>query len=169
MFETRVLGVDPGVASLGLAVVLGNGRAAGLVWSGTVRTSPGGQDAERLRRICEAIRETIAAHDPAAVAIERLAWNRNQVSAIAVARATGAIMVAAAESGLPVAEYGPNEVKIAVTGMGNADKEQVRRALAKVHGLKAVPDQADAADAVAVALTHLVGSRIGRLAPAGSA
>ena len=169
MFETRVLGVDPGVASLGLAVVHGNGRAADLVWAGTVRTSAGEQDAERLRSICDGVREAIAAHRPAAVAIERLAWNRNQVSAIAVARATGAVMVAAAEAGLIVAEYGPNEVKIAVTGMGNADKEQVRLALARVHGLKAVPTQADAADAVAVALTHLVGARIGRLARAGSA
>jgi crossover junction endodeoxyribonuclease RuvC len=168
MFETRVLGVDPGVASLGIAVVHGNGRSASLIWSDTLRTEAGGQDADRLRRVCEGIREAIAAHAPAAVAIERLAWNRNQVSAIAVARATGAVMVAAAEAGLPVTEYGPNEVKIAVTGMGNADKEQVRRALTKVHGLSTVPDQADAADAVAVALTHLVGSRMGRLARTGS-
>ena len=77
-------------------------------------------------------------------------------------------MVVAAEAGLPVAEYGPNEVKIAVTGMGNADKEQVRRALVRVHGLKDVPDQADAADAVAVALTHMVGSRMRGLARSGS-
>ena len=61
------------------------------------------------------------------------------MSALTVAQATGAIMVVAAEAGLPVAEYGPNEVKIAVTGMGNADKEQVRRALVRVHGLKDVP------------------------------
>ena len=100
--------------------------------------------------------------------LERLAWNRNHVSALTVARATGAIMVVAAEAGLPVAEYGPNEVKIAVTGMGNADKEQVRRALVRVHGLKDVPDQADAADAVAVALTHMVGSRMRGLARSGS-
>jgi crossover junction endodeoxyribonuclease RuvC len=168
MFETRVLGVDPGVACLGLAVVDGTRRSASLVWSATVRTPPGGDDAERLRLICDGTREAIEAHAPAAVAIERLAWNRNQVSAIAVARATGAIMVAAAEAGVPVTEYGPNEVKIAVTGMGNADKEQVRRALATVHRLHAVPAQADAADAVAVALTHLVGARMRRLARTGS-
>ena len=169
MLQTRVLGVDPGVASLGLAVVEGNGRSASLLWSQTVRTPPDSQDAERLRRICDGMREAIAAHAPASVALERLAWNRNQVSAIAVARATGAIMVAAAEAGVPVTEYGPNEVKIAVTGMGNADKEQVRRALVKVHGLRDVPAQADAADAVAVALTHLVGSKMRRLARTGSA
>jgi crossover junction endodeoxyribonuclease RuvC len=168
MFETRVLGVDPGVARLGLAVVDGNGRRADLVWSEAVRTEAGGEDSERLRLICEAMRNAITAHAPSSVALERLAWNRNQVSAIAVARATGAIMVAAAEAGLSVAEYGPNEVKIAVTGMGNADKAQVRRALEKVHGLRAVPAQADAADAVAVALTHLVGSRMRGLARAGS-
>jgi crossover junction endodeoxyribonuclease RuvC len=112
------------------------------------------------------MRDAIAVHSPSSVALERLAWNRNQVSAIAVARATGAIMVAAAEAGLAVAEYGPNEVKMAVTGMGNADKGQVRRALERVHGLRGVPTQADAADAVAVALTHLVGSRMRGLARA---
>jgi crossover junction endodeoxyribonuclease RuvC len=168
MFETRVLGVDPGVARLGLAVVEGSARRAALVWAGDVRTEAGGEDAARLRRVCDAMREAIATHRPAAVALERLAWNRNQVSALAVARATGAIMVAAAEAGLSVAEYGPNEVKMAVTGMGNADKEQVRRALTRVHGLTEVPTQADAADAVAVALTHLVGARLGRLARAAA-
>jgi crossover junction endodeoxyribonuclease RuvC len=166
MFERRVLGVDPGVARLGLAVVDGTGRTADLVWAGAIRTEARGEDAERLRVICDAMREAIAVHSPSSVALERLAWNRNQVSAIAVARATGAIMVAAAEAGLAVAEYGPNEVKMAVTGMGNADKGQVRRALERVHGLRAVPTQADAADAVAVALTHLVGSRMRGLARA---
>jgi crossover junction endodeoxyribonuclease RuvC len=168
MFETRVLGVDPGVARLGLAVVEGTARRAALVWAGDVRTEAGAEDALRLRRLWEGMREAIATYRPTAVALERLAWNRNQVSALAVARATGAIMVAAAEAGLPVAEYGPNEVKIAVTGMGNADKQQVRRALATVHGLEA-PSQADAADAVAVALTHLVGSSMRRLARAAEA
>jgi crossover junction endodeoxyribonuclease RuvC len=168
MFEERVLGVDPGVARVGLAVVEGGRRTADLVWAGTVRTESGGEEAERLRLVVAAVRAAIGEYAPSAVALERLAWNRNQVSAIAVARATGAIMVAAAEAGLSVAEYGPNEVKMAVTGMGNADKGQVRRALEKVHGLRAVPAQADAADAVAVALTHLVGSRMRGLARAVS-
>jgi crossover junction endodeoxyribonuclease RuvC len=65
-------------------------------------------------------------------------------------------MLVAAEAGLPVHEYAPNEVKQAVTGAGNADKRQVQLALARVHGLAGVPTQADAADAVAVALTHLL-------------
>jgi crossover junction endodeoxyribonuclease RuvC len=168
MFERRVLGVDPGIAQLGLAVVDGDGRSAELVWAETVSTDPASEESERLRGLCLAMREAISAHRPTAVAFERLAWNRNQVSAIAVARATGAMMVVAAEAELPVAEYGPNEVKMAVTGMGNADKEQVRRALVRVHGLRRVPTQADAADAVAVALTHVMGARMRGLARQGS-
>jgi crossover junction endodeoxyribonuclease RuvC len=168
MFERRVLGVDPGVARLGLAVVDGGGRTSDLIWAGAVDTPAGAEESERLLRLCEAVREAISTHRPGSVAVERVAWNRNHVSALTVARATGAIMVVAADAGLSVAEYGPNEVKIAVTGMGNADKAQVRRALEKVHGLASVPTQADAADAVAVALTHLVGARMRDLARSGS-
>jgi crossover junction endodeoxyribonuclease RuvC len=69
-------------------------------------------------------------------------------------------MIVAAEAGLAVEEYGPTEVKIAVTGAGNADKRQVRLALARVHGLRDIPVQSDAADAAAVALTHLLGARM---------
>ena len=168
MFEKRVLGVDPGLARLGLAIVDGNGRKADLIWAGAVDTVAGSEESERLRLLCVAVREAISIHRPASVAVERVAWNKNHVSALMVARATGAIMVVAADAGLAVTEYGPNEVKIAVTGMGNADKQQVRRALVKVHGLKEVPVQADAADAVAVALTHLVGARMRDLARLGS-
>jgi len=168
MFERRVLGVDPGLARLGLAVVQGTGRKAELIWAGAVATAIGSQESERLRHLALAVREAISVHRPASMAVERVAWNKNHVSALTVARATGAIMVVAADAGLPVTEYGPNEVKIAVTGMGNADKQQVRRALVKVHGLKQVPVQADAADAVAVALTHLVGARMRDLARSGS-
>ena len=77
-----------------------------------------------------------------------------------MARATGAVMVVADRAGLAVEEYGPNEVKIAITGAGNADKHQVRDALVRIHGLRDCPVQADAVDAVAIALTHLMGSRM---------
>jgi crossover junction endodeoxyribonuclease RuvC len=168
MFERRVLGVDPGLARLGLAVVDGVGRKADLIWAGAVETAAGSEESKRLRQLCVAVREAIATHRPSWMAVERVSWNKNHVSALTVARATGAIMVVAADAGLSVTEYGPNEVKIAVTGMGNADKAQVRRALVKVHGLQDVPSQADAADAVAVALTHLVGARMRALVRSGS-
>ena len=168
MFDACVLGVDPGVAKVGLAVVRGHDRTAELVWAGTVRTSADTPEAGRLRLVAEAVRAAIAEHRPAAVSIERVAWNRNQVSALQVARATGAVMVVAAEAGLPVEEYGPNEVKIAITGAGNAGKREVQSALVRLHGLRGVPSQPDAADAVAVALTHLVGARMRALSRVGA-
>ena len=91
-------------------------------------------------------------------------WGRNAGSAMDVARASGAVMVAAAEAGVPVQEYAPLEVKMAVTGVGNASKEQVRRGLGLLLGPAAVPDDPDAADAVAAALCHLQQSRLRTLA-----
>ncbi len=158
MFDSSVLGVDPGVARCGLAVLARRGSSTRLVWADTVRTPSGMAESERLRRLADAMREVIVVHEPSAVALERVAFNRNTVSALTVARATGAVMVVAAEAGLDVAEYSPSEVKSAVTGLGNADKGQVRDALIRVHGLEGVPDQPDAADAVAVAVTHMAGA-----------
>jgi crossover junction endodeoxyribonuclease RuvC len=159
MFDTCVLGVDPGVARLGLAVVARSGRAPSLLWADVVTTSSETSGSERLAAIAAAVRAAIAAHAPVALALERVSFNGNQVSAMHVARATGAVMVVAAEAGVSVDEYSPTEVKLAVTGSGTAGKDQVRTALERVHGLSGVPSNADAADAVAVALTHLTSVR----------
>lgn len=167
MFDTCVLGVDPGIARLGLAVVATERRKPVLRWADVVRTPSDQDEPERLLTLVVAVREAVAAHVPTCMALERVAFNRNQVSALTVARATGAIAVVAAEAGLPVAEYSPTQIKDAVTGAGNADKAQVHRALVNVHGLRRVPAQPDAADAVAVALTHLSGSRLRDAAAAG--
>jgi crossover junction endodeoxyribonuclease RuvC len=160
MFDSCVLGVDPGVARLGLAAVVRDGRRPVLIWADTVVTGSDTPEAERLMALAAAVRGAIADHRPASLAVERVAFNRNQVSALGVARATGAVMVVAAESGLGVDEYSPTEVKDAVTGIGNADKRQVRDALERVHGFRDLPAQPDAVDAAAVALTHLVASRL---------
>jgi crossover junction endodeoxyribonuclease RuvC len=159
MFDAPVLGVDPGLACLGLAVVAARGGTPRLLWSGTVRTPSGLPEAARLHAISLAVTAAIAEHRPRWLAVERVAWNVNKRSAMSVARATGVVMQSAAASGVAVEEYGALEVKNAVAGTGGAGKAQMRRALARVHGLHNVPEQADAADAVAVALTHLVRSR----------
>jgi crossover junction endodeoxyribonuclease RuvC len=160
MFDSCVLGVDPGVAKLGLAAVSRDGRKPALIWSETVTTAPDVPEAERLHTLARAVRAAIADHRPVSVAVERVAFNRNQVSALSVAHATGVVMVVAAEAGIAVEEYSPTEVKDAVTGMGNADKRQVRDALERVHGFRDLPSTPDAVDAAAVALTHLVTSRL---------
>jgi crossover junction endodeoxyribonuclease RuvC len=159
MFDVCVLGIDPGVARLGLAIVARRDRKPVIVWTGTVETSADTSDSIRLHTISVAVGAAIAEHGPVSIALERVAWNVNKASAMAVARATGVVMAAAAEAGIPVEEYGSLEVKNAITGSGSADKAQIRTALARVHGLADVPTQPDAADAVAIAVTHLVRSR----------
>jgi crossover junction endodeoxyribonuclease RuvC len=159
VFDPCVVGIDPGIARIGIAAVARRGRAAELVWAGAFHTQPG-DEPSRLRAVADAVRSALAEHRPASVAVERVAWNRNASSAMAVARATGVILLTSAEAGLPVEEYGPLEVKMAITGSGTADKGQVQDALTRVHGLRDVPDQPDAADAVAVALCHLTRSRL---------
>jgi crossover junction endodeoxyribonuclease RuvC len=165
MFERVILGVDPGTSAVGIAVVAApSGSARPEVrFATTFRTAADGAAADRLRRIAGAVRDAIAEHHPQAVAIERLMWNKNVVSAMEVARASGAIMAAAAEAGLTVDEYGPTQVKMAVTGVGNASKEQVRRGLGLLLGPANVPPQPDAADAVAVAYCHLQLAKMQRL------
>ena len=157
MFES-VLGIDPGVASLGLAVLTREGTSCRIAWWEHVTTPADLAEPERLRRVAEAVRTAIATHAPSAVAMERVMWNRNVSSGMQVARASGVILLAASEAGLAVEEYGPLEVKMAATGSGNAPKDQVRRALAR-YGIGDVPRQPDAADAVAIAFCHLQGSR----------
>jgi crossover junction endodeoxyribonuclease RuvC len=169
MFDSCVLGVDPGVARLGLAVVARDGRKPMLIWANLVTTDADLPEARRLEALASAVRAAISTHRPASIAIERVAFNRNQVSALNVARATGVAMLMAAEAGLEVDEYSPTEVKSAVTGMGNADKQQVRLALERVHGFRGLPSNLDAVDAAAVALTHLVGVRLRTAARAGTA
>ena len=160
MFERIVLGVDPGMASTGLATVGGGRRGSTVIRAETVRTPAGAPEALRLRSLADAVRTALAEHRPEALAIERLMWGRNTGSAMAVARASGVILLAAAESDVPVYEYAPLEVKMAVTGDGRAGKPQVRRSLERIHRVDGVPRQPDAADAVAVAVCHLHQARL---------
>src|SRR5580765_3095161 len=168
MFDSRVLGVDPGTGSVGLSVVdRGKGRPV-VSWAATLSTPAAAPPEERLQRIHTVVTDLLAEHRPEALAIERLLWGRNAGSAMHVARASGVVMLAAAQAGVPVFEYAPLEVKMAVTGVGNASKEQVRRGLGLLIGAAHVPKQPDAADAVAVALCHLQQAPIRRLERAGA-
>lgn len=167
MFDDIVLGVDPGTAAVGLAVVSGGAPGPRVLWAGTLRTPPGLASERRLRRLHEGVVAVVGEHGPGVMALERLLWGRNTESAMAVARATGVIMLAAAQAGIPVEEYAPLEVKMAVTGVGNATKEDVRRSLGRVLRIEGVPDDPDAADAAAVAVCHLHQSRLRGLVKRG--
>jgi crossover junction endodeoxyribonuclease RuvC len=164
VFDSVVLGVDPGFASVGLAVVVRERPHTSVAWSDTVRTPAGLDEADRLRRVFHAVRSAIQMHRPGALALERVMWGQNRTSALSVARATGVIMLAAAEAGLAVEEYAPLEVKMATTGIGNADKDQVREALIRTLRVMGVPRQPDATDAVAVAVCHFQQAALRRAA-----
>ena len=169
MFEPCVLGVDPGLAATGLAAVSQTGGRARVLWSDTVRTPSGLAEPYRLRRLAEAVRDAIRTHRPKAVAVEAVMWGQNKTSAMSVSRATGVVLLVAAEAGIPVQEYAPLEVKMAITGVGNADKDRVRAMMIRAHRVEGVPEQPDAADAAAVALCHLHQSRVRRAAAAAGA
>jgi crossover junction endodeoxyribonuclease RuvC len=160
-----VLGVDPGLATTGIGVVEErNRRYAARHWE-CIRTAPEMPLPDRLMALYRACAALVRAYRPAAIAMERLFFSRNAKTAIVVGQAQGAILLAAAGTGLGVYDYTPVEVKQAVTGSGRADKAAVGSLTAKLLGLAKPPRPDDAADALAVAYCHLVSTRGGRLRP----
>ena len=152
----RVLGIDPGLTRCGMGVVEGDvGRPLTLKDVGVIRTTSTLAVPERLVRIEKGIDAWIEEHRPDAVAIERI-FARSDVSTImGTAQASGLAMVCAARRGIPVALHTPSEVKAAVSGNGRADKAQVGAMVTRILRLDAVPKPADAADALALAITHI--------------
>jgi crossover junction endodeoxyribonuclease RuvC len=147
-----VLGIDPGTARTGYGLVAREGGRLRMLDYGCLETIPDRPLEARLLLIHEGISGLIEEHRPAAVGVERLFFNRNVQTAFAVGQARGVILLAAAQHGLVIREYGPHEVKIAVTGYGRAPKEQVQRMVQALLGLAELPRPDDAADALAVAI-----------------
>ena len=147
-----VLGIDPGTASLGYGIVDRTGGRLRSVDYGCLTTGPDTPLPERLLAIQDGLAELLELHQPSVMAVERLFFSRNVQTAFAVGQARGAVLVAAARAGVPVREATPSEVKVAVSGDGRADKEQIGRMVQLVLGLERVPTPDDAADALAVAI-----------------
>ncbi|PPK67384.1 crossover junction endodeoxyribonuclease RuvC [Actinokineospora auranticolor] len=152
----RVLGVDPGLTRLGIAVVDGGaGRAVRAVAVDVVRTPAEDVLPARLLRVADAVEGWLDRHRPEVVAIERVFSQHNVRTAMATAQAAGVVALAAARRDLPVMFHTPSEVKAAVTGSGRADKAQVAAMVTRLLGLAEAPKPADAADALAIAICHL--------------
>jgi len=147
-----VLGIDPGTAATGYGIVERTGSKLRVIDYGCLQTLPTQSLPVRLLEIHRAVTELIVTHKPSQIGVERLFFNRNVQTAFAVGQARGVVLLAAAEHGLPVFEYGPHEVKLAVTGYGRADKMQVQRMVQMVLGMTILPRPDDAADALAVAI-----------------
>jgi crossover junction endodeoxyribonuclease RuvC len=153
---TLVLGIDPGTATTGFGLVreLPDGSLA-MVEYGIITTPKDIPAHHRLAQLYHQLQKIMEQHQPTSVAVEKLFFQRNVSTAIAVGQARGVVMLAIAEAGLDVAEYTPNEVKQAVVGYGSADKKQVQEMVRVLLSLPGIPKPDDAADALAIAITHL--------------
>ena len=148
-----VLGVDPGTARLGWAVI-DDEPALRAVAYGLVTTQPTTAMPLRLRHIHHEVAELVDRHRPDVVVVEQLFFARNVTTALAVGQARGVVLLAAAQRGVGVAEYTPSEVKQAVVGYGKADKPQMQEMVRLILGLDVVPSPDDVADALALAVCH---------------
>lgn len=157
----RVIGIDPGLTRTGYGVVEVRGGIAKMLAVGTIRAERDEPTERSLFRICVTLERVMEEHEPDAMAIERLFVNKNAPTALQVGQASGVALLSAAEVGIPVRQYTPSEVKAAITGVGNAEKQQVAfmvRAMLRLSEKDI--DSPDAADALALALTHAHGSKL---------
>ncbi|MBI4725518.1 MAG: crossover junction endodeoxyribonuclease RuvC [Rhodomicrobium sp.] len=150
---TRILGLDPGLCNLGWGVVDWDETHLTFVACGTITSSPGEEMGQRLSALFLGLEEVLRAWAPAEAAVEETFVNGNARSALKLGQARGIALLVPARLGLSVAEYAPNSVKKTVTGTGHADKAQIR-AMIRYLLPRATPQTADAADALAVAITH---------------
>jgi len=150
-----VLGIDPGLTRTGYGVIESSGRSERAVAAGVIRTDPHRPMGERFVELARDLREVVGEFRPVTAAIEQIFVNNNRQTAMSVARASGIALLVLSEAGLETAEYTPSAVKMALTGSGRADKQQMQRVVAMRLGLPSAPEPADAADALAIALCHI--------------
>jgi crossover junction endodeoxyribonuclease RuvC len=156
-----VIGVDPGTAITGYGLVNENADGSlSVVAYGVIQTPSDTPMPERLLALFRQLQDLLLLHRPQSGAVEKLFFQRNVTTAISVGQARGVALLALAQTGIPVAEYTPLEVKQAVTGYGGADKPQVQQMVKAILGLESIPKPDDAADALAVAVCHAHSAKI---------
>jgi crossover junction endodeoxyribonuclease RuvC len=158
----RILGIDPGLATVGFGLIESEKGRLSHVRHGAVTTPAGMALPLRLMGIADDLHELLETFRPDAAAVEELFFSKNVTTGLAVAHGRGVILMTLARRGLPVFEYKPMQVKQAVAGYGGADKRQVMEMTRQLLRLEAVPRPDDAADALAIAIchAHVAGSRI---------
>lgn len=150
----RILGIDPGIATIGFGLLEFSGRNYKLQNCGVISTPAHKSLSSRLEQIYDDMLELLELFKPDAVSIEELFFNTNITTGIAVAHGRGVILLACRKAGVKVYEYTPLQVKQAVVGYGRAEKKQVMEMVKRICSLTAVPKPDDAADAVALAICH---------------
>jgi crossover junction endodeoxyribonuclease RuvC len=153
---TLALGIDPGIGTTGFGLVrLHPDSSLEAIVFGVITTPAGLPNHERLVQLYNEMQRLIATYHPETCAVEKLFFQRNVSTAIAVGQARGVVLLSIAQAGLEVGEYTPNEIKQAVAGYGSAQKRQVQEMVRTLLVLPEIPRPDDAADALAVAITHL--------------
>ena len=150
----RILGIDPGYATIGFGLIEAERAQVHMVTYGAITTPAGLPLSRRLYQIGTDMEELIRQVKPDVIAVEELFFNTNITTGIAVAHGRGVILYAAEKCGIPLYEYTPSQVKLAVTGYGKAEKRQVMDMTRRLLQLEAMPKPDDAADAIAIALCH---------------
>jgi crossover junction endodeoxyribonuclease RuvC len=151
----RVLGVDCGGEYTGYGVVEGDGRVLTCLTTGAIRLSPKQALELRLKKIYDALSALITEYHPEVVAIEDVFYSVNAKSALKLGHVRGVAMMSAAQHGLSVVAYAPLAIKSAVVGYGRAEKSQVQVMVTRLLHLDQLPQPADAADALAIAICHI--------------
>lgn len=150
----RILGIDPGYAIVGYGVLEFDNMRFKVINYGAVTTDPETPFDKRLREIYDDVRSVLEMFKPDCMSIEKLYFNTNITTGIDVAQARGVTMLAAAQFDIPIFEYTPLQVKVAVTGYGRAEKRQMQEMTKNILRLKEIPKPDDAADALAIAICH---------------
>ncbi len=154
-----VLGIDPGLTRCGYAVLQVQGNTdVSLTSLGVLRTKPEDELPARLAEIAQEVEALLDQYQPTAVAVEHIFFQSNVRTAMSVGQVSGLVLSAAARRGIEVVQYSPNQVKLAITGWGGADKAQVQKMVKQRLKLNTIPKPADAADAAAIALCHIASS-----------
>lgn len=151
----RVLGIDPGTAIVGWAIIDEICGKPCSVAYGHISTSPKNSTAERLFEVVADLKEIIKKYQPQEAAVEDLFFFKNATTVMKVSQARGAILLTLQENCVSISEYTPLQVKQALTGYGRAEKKQIQIMTQKILGLKSIPKPDDTADAIAIALCHL--------------
>jgi len=150
----KVLGIDPGLERCGFGVINQDGNKITALAYDCLYTAKGKETAKRLAELFDKITLLLKKYSPAVLVMEDLFFNTNAKTAIIVGQARGVIMLAAEKAGIPLVSYPPLEIKMAVTGYGRAEKEQIQRMVKNILKLLTIPKPDDTADALAVALTY---------------
>jgi crossover junction endodeoxyribonuclease RuvC len=157
-----VLGIDPGITNMGLGVVEQVGKQPRMLFADVVKTVHGDPTPKRVGAIYDAVYHAVATYKPRAIAVEEQFFYRQNELAYKIGWAMGAVFVVANQMEIPVYGYGPPKVKQALVGYGQADKDQIGFMVRALLGLKATPKPSHAADALAIALTHIFHAGVGQ-------